>query len=86
MARLNILKLRAVAPVPAPAEVAPPAPSIAPICLGCAVAHIAEGYAGETLVLCGLGGWLREMPFVVSRCTDFRKRGTRAAGPVGFGC
>ena len=95
MARLNILKLRAVAPVsPAPAqELVPDIPVPAPasvaesLCRNCAVAHISVNHApGQVIVLCGLGGWLRELPFPVSRCTDYRPRAQRAAGPVGFGC
>ena len=95
MARLNILKLRGVAPVaPAPTpepvpDIPVPAPAVVPesLCHGCAVAHIAQGHAqGQEIVLCGLGGWLRELPYPVARCTDYRVRGKRAAGVVGFGC
>ena len=95
MARLNILKLRAVAPK-APAvdqkpvpDIPVPVPVAAPetLCRGCAVAHVARGPAeANELILCGLGGWLRELPFPVTRCTDFRKRGKRSNEPIGFGC
>jgi hypothetical protein len=87
MARLNILKLSSVAPV-APAPVPEPAPVTAPetLCRGCALAHIARGpETAQELLLCGLGGWLRDLPFPVVRCTDYRaKRGERLE-VVGFG-
>ena len=51
-----------------------------------AVAHIVRGNGvGEELILCGLNGWLRELPFPVSTCTDYRERAERGAGLVGFG-
>ena len=87
MARLNILKLRAVAPV-ASAPAAEPAPLAAPetLCRGCALAHIALGHdAAHELLLCGLGGWLRDLPFPVVRCTDFRAKRSERSGRVGFG-
>lgn len=87
MARLNILKLRAVAPV-APAPAADPAPLAVPetLCRGCALAHIALGpEAAHELLLCGLGGWLRDLPFPVVRCTDFRAKRSERSGLVGFG-
>jgi hypothetical protein len=94
MARLNILRLRAVAPE-APAAAPAPVPDIpvpvqaaAPetLCRGCAVAHIAVGSTpAEETILCGLNGWLRDLPFPVTRCTDYRKRGKRSAEPIGFG-
>ena len=95
MSVLTILKLRGVAPVaPAPTpELVPdipvPAPVVVPesLCRGCAVAHIVLGHAeGQEILLCGLGGFLRELPYPVARCTDYRVRGKRAAGVVGFGC
>lgn len=84
MARLNILKLRAVAPVaPAPAPAAVRA--VETLCRRCALAHVTRGHnAGEEVILCGLGGWLRDLPFPVARCTDYRERSERA-GRVGFG-
>ncbi len=85
MARLNILKLRAVAPVAAAPTV--PAAVRAPetLCRGCALAHVSRGHgAGEEVILCGLGGWLRDLPFPVARCTDYRERSTRDRA-VGFG-
>ncbi len=94
MARFNILKLREVAPVsPAPTpepvpDIPVPAPAVVleSLCRSCAVAHIAMGHAeGQEILLCGLGGWLRELPYPVARCTDYRVRGKRAAGGVGFG-
>jgi hypothetical protein len=85
MARLNILKLRAVAP-PAPLPEPEPVAVPATLCRCCAVAHIVNGDgAGEVMILCGLNGWLRELPFPVSTCTDYRVRGERVAGLVGFG-
>jgi hypothetical protein len=80
MARLNILKLRAVAPVaPAPEPVqAPPF-----LCRGCVWSHVVEGHAGEWYVLCGFNGVLRDLPFSIARCTDYRGRSERAV--VGFG-
>jgi hypothetical protein len=95
MARLNILKLRSVAPqapasAPGPVPDIPvpvPAAALETLCRGCAVAHVAIGPtpAHET-ILCGLNGWLRDLSFPVTRCTDYRKRGKRSAGPIGFGC
>jgi hypothetical protein len=94
MGRLNILKLREVAPAaPAPApepvpDIPVPAPAVVleSLCRTCAVSHIAQGHAdGQETLLCGLNGWLRELPFPVARCTDYRVRGKRAASPAGFG-
>ena len=87
MALLNILKLRAVASEPR-APIAEPVPvrALPVLCRGCAVAHIVNGHAsGEELILCGLNGWLRELPFAVSSCTDYRERAERVAGLIGFG-
>ncbi len=95
MIRLNILELRGVAPVaPAPTpepvpDIPVPAPAVVleSLCRSCGVAHISQGHVdGQEIILCGLGGWLRELPYPVARCTDYRVRGKRAAGPVGFGC
>ena len=84
MARLNILRLpRAVAPeVPAPEPVVRPAP----LCFGCTWSHAVEGHApDEAYVLCGLNGVLRDLPFAVARCTDYRERSARKSARVGFG-
>ena len=94
MARLNILKLRVTPEAPAAnakpvPDIPVPAPIAAPetLCRGCAVAHVAIGRSpAEVTILCGFGGWLRELPFPVTRCTDFRKRGKRSTEPIGFGC
>ena len=96
MGRLTILKLCAVAPgPPAPATEEPvpgnpvPAPVVVsePLCRTCAVSHIANGHTdGQEVILCGFGGWLRELPFPVARCTDYRERSKRSAGTAGFGC
>lgn len=92
---LNILKLRAVAPVPPALDpeqvpdipVPAPVPVPEPLCRTCAVAHIAAGpAAGQEMILCSLNGCLRELPFPVVRCTDYRVRGKRARGSIGFGC
>jgi hypothetical protein len=32
-----------------------------------------------------LGGWLRDLPFPVVRCTDFRIKRSERLGLVGFG-
>ncbi len=85
MARLNIFKLHAVAPVPT----APAATAAIPatLCHTCALAHVASGHdAGEEKILCGLGGWLRDLPFAVIRCTDYRDRANRGEGRIGFLC
>jgi hypothetical protein len=93
MSHLTILKLRAVVPVP-PAldpeqvpDIPVPAPVPESLCRSCAVAHISQGHAdGQEITLCGLGGFLRELPFSVARCTDYRVRGKRGGAPAGFGC
>ncbi len=94
MTRLTILKLCTVAPEPPstatePVPVNPvPEPVVVPepLCRSCAVAHIAKGHNdGQEILLCGLGGWLRELPFPVARCTDYRERSKRSAGAAGFG-
>ena len=95
MARLNILKLRAVAPkapavdpkpvpdIPVPVSVAAPET----LCRGCAVAHVARGPAeANELILSKHNSRQHEQPKPVTRCTDFRKRGKRSTGPIGFGC
>lgn len=87
MARLNILKLRAVAPVapapePEPVCTAPPKT----LCRDCVFSQIVEGHiADHELVLCGFDGQLRSLPFPVARCTDYRVRASRSALRVGFG-
>jgi len=87
MSRLNILKLRAVAPVA-------PAPEPEPVhiavrktlCLDCVFSQIVDGHSDEhQLVLCGFDGQLRSLPFPVARCTDYRVRTSRSAVRVGFG-
>jgi len=87
MSRLNILKLRAVAPVA-------PAPEPEPVriavrktlCLDCVFSQIVDGHIDEhQLVLCGFDGQLRSLPFPVARCTDYRVRTSRSAIRVGFG-
>lgn len=95
MGRLTVLKLCAVAPEP-PAPAIEPVPDIPvpavvavpePLCRTCSVAHIAQGHAdGQEIVLCGLGGWLRELPFAVAKCTDYRERSKRTRDAAGFGC
>ena len=87
MARLNILKLRAVAPV-APAREPEPVRIAAPktLCRDCVFSQIVEGHCDEhELVLCGYDGQLRSLPFPVARCTDYRVRASRSAVRVGFG-
>ena len=87
MARLNILKLRAVAPV-APAPAPDPVVLAAPktLCRGCVFSQIVEGHVdGHELVLCGFEGQLRTLPFPVARCTDYRERAVRGVIRVGFG-
>ena len=86
MARLNILKLpRAVASAPPEPEPAP-VPVAKPLCFTCTWSHAVEGHAtGEAYVLCGLHGVLRDLPFAIARCTDYRERSARKADRVGFG-
>jgi hypothetical protein len=85
MARLNILKLpRVLASVPREPE---PAPVVIPkpLCFGCTWSHMIEGNYGEIYVVCGFNGVLRELPFPVARCTDYRERSAQKSNRVGFG-
>ncbi len=43
------------------------------LCADCTFSHIVRGYApGQELVFCGYAFPLREVPFPVKQCTDFK--------------
>lgn len=50
------------------------APERESICLYCAYAHVARGYAGEELTYCTYAGTTRELKFAVSDCSMFCNR------------
>ncbi len=46
-----------------------------PLCEGCAFAHVELGYAeDEERFFCAFGGSVRELPFAVGACSDFRDK------------
>ena len=88
MARLNILRLPRAVASEAPERAAEPEPvaTARTLCFDCTWSHAVEGHVpGDAYVLCGLNGVLRDLPFAIARCTDYRERSARKDARVGFG-